>query len=91
LGGGGTRGIEEKGGSTVHVGNDRSERAIRIARTSSRKIQNVQLGWSRARSVGHADFLKPFDKGVTVKISDEYAKSVDLGLIQVKEGTAVKA
>ena len=39
-----------------------------------------------------ADFLKPFeDKGIAVDVAEEVAKTVDLGLIHVKEGTAVKA
>ncbi len=39
-----------------------------------------------------ADFLKPFeDKGIAVDVAEEVAKTVDLGLIHVKEEAAVKA
>ena len=37
------------------------------------------------------DFLKPFeDKGVTVDVTEDDAKGVDLHLIQLKDGPAAK-
>ena len=38
------------------------------------------------------DFLKPFeDKGIAVELADDDRKNLDLSLIQVKEGAALKA